>query len=678
MIFKKILPALLTFVFIFLSPKNILASSEEFVTIVNPVRISSYTKNPKASVTSQYEIVKKYSLPATWLLTYDVLENEELLNVFKSMDERQEFGVLLEITPKLAKVAGVPYHKTGFWHHATSVFLSGYTQEERRQLIDAVFRKFKERFGYLPSSIGSWWSDAFSLTYMSKKYGITANLGLADQYSTDGYQVWGGFWQAPFYPSKFHAGIPAQSQEVKLDIVTIQWAPRDPLNGYKNSLYSTQDYSISRIGLTTEYFEKLIRFYAKKTKNSFGQITVGLEGDLDPESYQGEFANQLALISKMAESGDVSLSTMSDFALWYRKNFPMLSPSTFFESNDLLGKEKIKIFWYQSPSYRAGILYDETTQKTKMFDFRSYHKDLEEPYFVLPNKDFILSIYIPSYFDEITNPEDIWEFSLGKLLNTQKNREEVTLNFEKENKIVFSPEKITLPSSINAPSVVKKAKSLEVSLNRNSLEIRPKENWLVGREGMLFRQLSSPATHWISTKRGIAIVFLAILFFLGVNTSIFFSRFKIPTKTMVAASFILFSLFLANYWYSKNSNIYFVSQSEVDTLFRLSLLPTGKVLVYDKECLWCEYQTKYKPAIFANKRGYVKKLGKHPIIYNSKVFEAASQEEAKKEFDKLGVDYIYVVRYEDYVEKTPFSPGDLGIEKIYSNANSELWRVKRK
>lgn len=676
MILKKIAFGVLILLSL-LIPKNTFAASNEFATIVNPVRISSYTKNPKASVTSQYEIVRKFSFPATWLLTYDVLENEELLNVFNSMDERQEFGIFLEVTPQLAEVANVPYHETGFWHHATSVFLSGYTQEERRQFIDTIFGKFKERFGYLPSSVGSWWTDAYSLTYMKEKYGITANLGLADQYSTDGYQVWGGFWQAPFYPSKFHAGIPAQSQEVKLDIVTIQWAPRDPLNGYKNSLYSTQDYSISRIGLPIEYFEKLVKFYAKKNMNGFGQITVGLEGDLDPETYQGEFANQLALISQMAKKGDIALSTMSDFADWYREKFPTLSPPTFFESNDFLGKERLKIFWYQSPKYRIGILYDETSQKTKIFDFRSYHKDLEESYFVLPNKDFILSIYVPSYFDEVANPEDIWELSLGELQKIEKEEDEVRLVFNENKKVILSPGKITLPSTLKPPLVIRKAKALEVELNKNSYEIKPNESWIIGREGLLFRNLSSPATHWVSTKRGTLVVFLAILFFLGVNTFIFFSRIKTPAKKMAIASIILISLFLANYWYVKNSNTYFVSQSEVDTLFRLSLAPSGKVLVYDKECLGCSYHSQHKPAVFANKRNYIKKLGKHPIVYNSKVFEAKSQGEAKKEFDKLGVDYIYVVRYEDYVEKTPFSPGDLGIEKIYSNANSELWRVKK-
>jgi len=41
------------------------------------------------------------------------------------------------------------------------------------------------------------------------------------------------------------------------------------------------------------------------------------------------------------------------------------------------------------------------------------------------------------------------------------------------------------------------------------------------------------------------------------------------------------------------------------------------------------------------------------------------------------VDYIYVVKYGEYIEKVPFSPGDLNIEKVYENANAAIWRVKK-
>jgi len=127
--------------------------------------------------------------------------------------------------------------------------------------------------------------------------------------------------------------------------------------------------------------------------------------------------------------------------------------------------------------------------------------------------------------------------------------------------------------------------------------------------------------------------------------------------------------------YLKKVN-YLIPQGEIYALDFLKKLPPGKVLVYDNECLQCEYHTEYKPPSFANVRGYVKKYGKHSIIYNSLVFKAKTIEEAKKEFNKLKVKYVYLVKFEYYSEKLPFSPGDLGVEKIFSNANAEIWSVK--
>ena len=83
------------------------------------------------------------------------------------------------------------------------------------------------------------------------------------------------------------------------------------------------------------------------------------------------------------------------------------------------------------------------------------------------------------------------------------------------------------------------------------------------------------------------------------------------------------------------------------------------------------------PAVFANKRDYVKKITGKEIVYNSSVFNAQTREKGRKELQKLNADYIYVVRFEDYAEETPFSPGDLNIDEIYSNANAQIWRIKK-
>ena len=463
------------------SPSSVLAQdNERFITIVNPVRISSYTKDPTKSLKSEYAVIRERDLPATWLLTYDALDNPGIITLVKSMDEKQEPGTFLEVTPAFAKGAGVEYHDTGFWHHASSVFLSGYTQDERKLLIDTVFEKFKSVFGYYPASVGSWWTDSFSLSYMKEKYAITANLVCSDQFSTDGYQLWGQPWGVPYYPSKFYAAVPASSGSVKLDIVNIQWAPRDPLNGYDSSLYSTQDYLLASKPQDISYFRKLVEFYS-----SYGQVTVGLESDLGPAGYGGEFAKQMDVVAEEMKNG-IGVATMSDFSEWYREKYPNLSPP------------------------------------------------------------------------------------LG---------------------------------------------------------------------GVLVKGLSAEAMHFFRQKKAISL------------------------------------LLTGKGWnYFKKIN-YLIPQGEIYALNFLKGLPTGKVLVYDHECLQCEYHTKLKPPSFANQRSYIKKYGKHPIVYNFSVFKAKTIDEAKKEFNKLKVKYVYLVNFESYFEKLPFSPGDLGVEKIFANANSEIWRV---
>ncbi len=587
---KGYIVAFLFFSFLFIGfIQPVLAEdNNRFVVIANPVRISSYTKSPSESLKSEYEVIKKKSLLATWLLTYDALNNKEILSVVKIMDNKQEFGIFLEVTDNFSDEAGVKYNNTGFWHHASSVFLSGYIQDERKLLIDTVFEKFKNILGYYPISVGSWWTDSYSLSYMRDKYGITANLVCSDQFATDGYQIWGQPWQIPYYPSKYHSGVFASNLAVKLDVVNLQWASRDPLNGYYSSLFSTQDYLLRGKGLDTAYFEKLVRLYSNQGKNEFGQITVGLEADLSPEGYEEEFFKQMSLVSGLRDREGLKILTMKDFSDWYRKKYPNLSPSSLLETDDLLGSG-LKVVWLQSPKYRLFYTVDPTTKEITVRDLRFYNADLEEPYYYSPNRNFNLTINIPAVVDEISFKESI-----------RKLKPETSGIIEK-----FSKEEFTVPLG-----------------------------------GVLIKGFSSEAIHFFKQKKA-----------------------------------LLYLLTGKGWNYFKKIN-YLIPQGEAYALNFLKKLPSGKVLVYDNECLQCEYHTKYKPPSFANLRSYVKKHGKHPIIYNSSVFKAKTIQEAKKEFEKLKVKYVYLVKFESYSEKLPFSPGDLGVERIFSNANAEVWRVK--
>lgn len=585
---------------------------ERFITIVNPVRVSSYTQNPSESLRSEYSVVKKNDFPATWLMTYDALKDKSVVSIVRNMDKKQEFGIFLEVTKNFAEDSGVIYHNTGFWHHANSVFLSGYTQDERKMLIDKVFQSFKEKLGYYPKSVGSWWTDSFSLSYMKEKYGITANLTCSDQLSTDGYQIWGQPWALPYYPSKSYTAVPASDFSNKLDVVNLQWAPRDPLNGYESSFYSTQDYPIAPKPQDINYFKKLVELYS-----SYGQVTVGLESDVNPLAYKTGFADQMDVVSEERQKG-IKTITMSDFANWYRQKYPNVTPNHLIKSGDLLGTNT-KPFWYTSSNYR--LFYVENDKGIQIKDLRVYNSGLEEPYFVSPNNFFNLSINIPYVLNNSEDPNDFW-------------------NLPKESEVITNESSIQIKGrNIKIPRKVQKSKLISLKQDKDSFVISfPKQN--IPGDGIVTQDFSAEAIHFFKQKK-------AVLFLL-VNRG----------------------------WNYLKKVDYLIPQGEIYVLLYLKSLPTGRVMVYDNECLQCIYHTQIPPPVLSNRRNYVKKFSGHSIVYNSYVFNAKERQKAKIDLKKTGVRYIYLVKFEAYKEELPFSPGDLGITKIFSNANAEIWEVK--
>ena len=606
----KIFSKIIICVFFFLSfPDQVFAEvSDQFITVVNPVRISAYSAKPAEGVENEYLVIHKNNISATWLLTYDAIQNPEVVSVVKGMDTSQELGIFLEVTPAYAKESGVVYRNTGSWHHAASVFLSGYIKEDRRILIDEVFQTFKEKFGYYPKSVGSWWTDAYSLSYMKEKYGIMANLVCSDQYSTDGYQIWGQPWVLPYYPSKLYSAVPASTSADKLDIVNLQWAPRDPLNGYQSSLYSSQDYLVAPIRQDVSYFKKLINMYLSMNKlNNFAQVTVGLESDLDPSGYKGEFTKQIEYVNNLTSSG-VKALTMADFSTWYRQKFTDVSPGYKIESKDLLGKN-IQSFWYGSGKSRLFYIKDFDKNEIKILDLRIYNSSLKDPYYDSPNFQFTLSENTPAVIDAVSNPNNIW------ILNG---------DFE----IVTNDNDLLIRGrGIKIPDFIKKSPLINITQTGNEVKISMVGD-LVPAGGIEIKDLSAEALHFFRQK-------LAVLY-----------------------------LLIGRGWNYFTKVSYTVPQGEVYALLYLKSQPSGRVLVYDGECLQCSWHTEFKPPAFSNQRRYVGKYSGNPITYNKSVFVAKTQSEAKKEFDKLHAKYVYLVKFENYTEKLPFSPGDLNVEKI--------------
>lgn len=366
---------------ILLFPKQIFAQ-DSFISVVNPIRGNDFwedrEQDPLTVVKGQKEILEKFKLPATWLIRFDALMNTSLQPLLNSSN--YEKGLFLEITPSWAKEAGVSYKKSSSWHKAGSAFLTGYERDERLKLIDTSFEKFKQTFGFFPKSVGAWWIDAFSLEYMQKKYGITSALIVADQYTTDNYQIWGQYFGTPYYPSKTNALYPAQSEENKLPIVIVQWAIRDPVNSYgkgvEESTYSLQanDY-IDFHNLDTKYFSKLIDIYSNQSFNKFSHLVVGLENSYSWKKYSNEYENQIKVLAEKNKSKQITIVKMEEFASWYKFKFPKLPPEQIIVSDDPLGSYK-KVAWFMNPFYRASWFLNEDGSLFR--DIRQYIDGSEE------------------------------------------------------------------------------------------------------------------------------------------------------------------------------------------------------------------------------------------------------------------------------------------------------------
>lgn len=603
-----------------IKPTTTHASGNSFVTIVNPQRISKYTKDYVGSFQTEAREVEQRGLPATWPVTYDVLEKKDFVAALKNLNSNQELGIFLEVTPKFAQEAGVTYTKSDSWHRANSLFLSGYTQHDRQKLIDKVFEKFKEEFGYYPVSVGAWWVDSYSLSYMQEKYHITGVLGMSDQYDLDGYQLWGTWWSVPYYPSKINAALPASNLKNKLNIVTFRWAARDPLNGYSNtdnergqpSLFSIQDYPT--IGLPQSYLAKLVDVFAvQDPHNAFGQLTIGLEGDQGSKSYIEDLAPRLNIIESYVRSGQVQVVTMKDFSAWYMNAFPNLSPNHLVTSNDLLGRTTLQAFWYQTLFYRIGLTYDPKTQITSVVDLRTYPNNLQEPYYKALNKQFSLSVNLPYVIDTVIDPTSRINMRLGKVTTIEKNK----IHFEKGD-IEFLDDQIKFPSSVS------------------HLPHLPTSPFPIPPEGIIYKDYS--LTVPFTLKRRFP-----------------FLPGSIPFIT---------------------PNNYYISQTEFDALKVLKNLPKGTVLAYDKDCLKCTFETPYKPAAAAGKKSYVEKLSSQPTQVDISFLLSKTSQEAKKILKDKGIRYIYLAKYEDYIESLPYLPQDLRVRRIYENANAEIWEVK--
>lgn len=464
--------------------QNTFAKTASFVSVVNPIRGTDFWELPNQTIEEAFlgemTILDKYKVPATWLLRFDGFNNPKIIESLKSRSS-DETGLFLEITPTWTKASGVNYRTSNSWHNAGSAFLSGYELSEREKLIDSAFEKFKAVFGSYPKTVGAWWIDANSISYMSEKYGIDSTLIVADQYTTDNYQIWGQFWSTPYYPAKNNALHPAQSINNKIPVVMIQWAVRDPVNAYGNgvteSTFSVQanDY-IDYHNLNAGYFEKLVNIYTKPNLNQFGFLVVGLENSYEWAKYKSEYENQIKTLADKKDKEDLALATVSSFADWYKKTYPAISAGHVIAADDPLGSYK-KAVWFMNPYYRAGFF---TNQDGAVFrDIRQYIDGEEELCFKKRCDAINFASFATRVLDEVSFGHK-WLIDEGKIsdFKVSKIGDRVVITYQnvagRQRKIEFLDRDISVDGKIySIDKAILEATKQALELKKTSPKIAP-------------------------------------------------------------------------------------------------------------------------------------------------------------------------------------------------------------
>jgi hypothetical protein len=350
------------------------AAEPRIVNIYNFVRNSDYRVPDSENVLykttrQQIQLLKQAGLPATWALQYDALINPRYQKLFKDeLSTNDEIAAWWEIPQPLAEKAGLKWRGQHEWDSRANVgFSPGYTPAERRKLVDVYMADFKSVFGVYPRSVGSWYIDEVTLAYLSEQYGIVASCNCKDQVGTDGYTLWGGYWNQAYYPSRLDAYMPAQTRAGQIDVPIFRMLGSDPIyQGFSPGMWTLEPV-YPEAGGSADWVAWFLDNLIDQPSLAFAYTQAGQENSFGWEAMKTGLTRQVALLAAQAKAGKIRIETLAQSGDWFRHHFS-LTPPTAVVALDDWKKEGRKTVWYDSRFYRLNVLWENDT-----FSIRDLH-----------------------------------------------------------------------------------------------------------------------------------------------------------------------------------------------------------------------------------------------------------------------------------------------------------------
>ncbi|MBO4589794.1 MAG: hypothetical protein J5698_02340 [Bacteroidaceae bacterium] len=327
-----------------------------------------------------------YGFRGTFLLQYDALVNPAYQQLMKhALEKGHEVGAWWEITEPHVTDAGMKWRGRFPWDwHANVGFATGYTPEERERLVDVYMEKFQSIFGCYPSSVGSWFIDAHTLGYLYDKYHIEASCNCKDQYGTDGYTLWGGYWNQAYYPSRVNAYMPAQTSEGQIPVPVFRMLGSDPVLQYDHGLdrhfqgvVTLEPVYTGAGGGDSRWVSWFLPAMAQSESLAFNYIQAGQENSFGWEAMKDGLSMQMPLIRELADKGLFRVETLAESGRWFRKHYPLTPATAVTVPDDYLRSGRSAV-WYDSRFYRAGLLWTDSSFVIR--DIHLFDECLESDY----------------------------------------------------------------------------------------------------------------------------------------------------------------------------------------------------------------------------------------------------------------------------------------------------------
>jgi len=316
------------------------------------------------TVVKQVEIMKQYKLGGTFLLQYDALMDKRYQDLLKTLPpDSFEIGAWWELPQPLIEKAGLKWRGRYPWDWRADVgFSTGYTPAEREKLADTYMADFKKIFGYYPKSVGSWFIDAHTLNYLSSKYKIIASSNCKDQLGTDGYTLWGGYWNQAYYPSKINSYMPAQNEKNQIPVPIFRMLGSDPVRQYDDNgsgngqgvvtLEPVYKFGGGDADWVNWYFKEFVEGPAME----FAYTQAGQENSFTWDAMAKGFEIQMPLIAKLRDEHKVKVETLAASGKWFRAHY-RVTPATSVTVNKDIHDSNRKTVWFNSRYYRFNLLW---------------------------------------------------------------------------------------------------------------------------------------------------------------------------------------------------------------------------------------------------------------------------------------------------------------------------------